>query len=70
MSKQSTGDFQGGENTLYGIVMKAICHYTLTYVHEAHRKHSPRMNLNINDRLRVITMVNEGSSVLANVPLW
>ena len=50
--------------------MKAICHYTLTYVHEAHRKHSPRVNLNINDRLRVITMVNEGSSVLANVPLW
>ena len=30
----------------------------------------PRMNLNINDRDRVITMVNAGSSVIANVPLW
>ena len=70
MDKQSTGDFQGGENTLYDIVMKPICHYTLTYIHETHRKYSPRMNLNINDRDRVITMVNAGSSVIANVPLW
>ena len=70
MNSRAQRIFRTVKITLYDIVMKPICHYTLTYIHETHRKYSPRMNLNINDRDRVITMVNAGSSVIANVPLW
>ena len=34
MNRQSIEDFQGSENTLYGIIMMDICHYTFFQLQE------------------------------------
>ena len=69
MNRQSTEDFNCGENTLYGTIMVGTCYYTFVQTHRLYNtKSEPWCKLWTLGGCDMSASV--GSSVVPNVPFW